>query len=715
MSLKRILFSISVILLVVSAGLVRAQSGALCVYSDTQGFDCDINDDVPSLLTVYVVHTETFGATAVEFSAPMPACMTGATFLSDTSPHAIFIGGSQVGASVAYGACLLPTVHVLTISYFGQGQTQADCAYPVIAHQQSGNLQMVDCNFLTHPVTGGTSYINSSLPCDCAAAPLPPVLDVSPTSLQFGLSLTDLDVDIRNVGGGTLDWSAASNESWISVDPETGTGDATMAVTVDRTGLPGEVYQGTVAVTSNGGSINVGVMMSVPGVGPILDVSPLSLSFPPGTTINFFNVTNAGDGDLIWSINETIPWLSTNVSGGVNNQTLTVTVNRAGLSQGTYTGDIMVTSNAGNETIAVDMEVPPPMPALGFSPTSLSFAATVSQLYLDIFNQGTGTLSWNITPSEPWVSVEPASGDGDLPVSVMVDRTGLPDGTHSADLNITSNGGNGTVPLMVSVTSTPVLVVDPTLLVFNQFTGTLSFMISNAGVGMLEWSVSSADPWINILPPLSGIGDAFVPVAIDVNALPGGGQQTGSVDVTSNGGNASVTVRFNPLTGYQGYLVLSADPQGYQCAITEPVGGLMTAYVVHANTSGSTASSFSAPAPSCLTGSVYLADQSQFSVVIGNSQTGVSVGYGGCLGGNIVVLSMLFFAQGGTAPCCVYDILPHPSGNTGQIESVDCGSNLRTIFASVGVINEEPQCYCGLVKVEETSWGRLKSLYAPEE
>ncbi len=92
--------------------------------------------------------------------------------------------------------------------------------------------------------------------------PSPPELAVSPTSLDFGDTHAQLSLEIRNRGGGTLSWSVAESpdEPWItSVSPSSGTGDATVTVTVDRNQLSGLGDRGNLTVSSNGGSATVEV------------------------------------------------------------------------------------------------------------------------------------------------------------------------------------------------------------------------------------------------------------------------------------------------------------------------------------------------------------------------------------------------------------------------------------------------------------------------
>ena len=191
------------------------------------------------------------------------------------------------------------------------------------------------------------------------------------------------------------------------------------------------------------------------------------------------------------------------------------------------------------------MHVPTPTPSLGVSPVSLSFSLATDNLPLDIFNAGTGDLSWSITSNEAWLSVSPDNGVNDVTVTVSVDRTGLPDNTYMGMLSITSNGGSATVPVMMIVSTVPVLSVSPTTLFFSPTSTSHTFAIENVGAGTLEWSLTDDETWISIVPPHAGSGDATVTVNVDPNSVPAG-PQIGHVFVGSNGGDATVIIRYTP-------------------------------------------------------------------------------------------------------------------------------------------------------------------------
>lgn len=93
---------------------------------------------------------------------------------------------------------------------------------------------------------------------------------VTPLTLDFGETDTNLTINIQNNGQATMKWQVSENETWLSCTPTSGevqAGEKTsVTVTVDRTGLSSGTRTNTLAITSNnGGSQIVRVTMAVPG------------------------------------------------------------------------------------------------------------------------------------------------------------------------------------------------------------------------------------------------------------------------------------------------------------------------------------------------------------------------------------------------------------------------------------------------------------------
>jgi hypothetical protein len=161
--------------------------------------------------------------------------------------------------------------------------------------------------------------------------------------------------------------------------------------------------------------------------------------------------------------------------------------------------------------------------------------------------------------------------------------------------------------------------------------------------------------------------------------------------------------------GQAGTIIVSADEIGNDCNLQDKAAGMCSYYVVHVGAVGVQASSFSAPAPSCFSGT-WLSDASEFSVTLGDTQNGVSMGYGECLNSPIHLLTINYFCQGITENCCTYKVYPHPDVLSGAIEVVDC--NLNTLYGTGGraVINPDSGCECG-PPTQDSTWGKVKTMY----
>jgi len=125
-----------------------------------------------------------------------------------------------------------------------------------------------------------------------------------------------------------------------------------------------------------------------------------------------------------------------------------------------------------------------------------------------------------------------------------------------------------------------------------------------------------------------------------------------------------------------GVLYMSTDINGATCGIMD-VAGFVYVHVFARPYIGITATRFSMPLPSCVPGAYRLADMPVFPVTLGNSETGVSIGFGTCKeGSDFRVLTVLYYMPGTTEGCCPFPILPDPYAESGEIEFADCAFEL---------------------------------------
>jgi hypothetical protein len=164
-----------------------------------------------------------------------------------------------------------------------------------------------------------------------------------------------------------------------------------------------------------------------------------------------------------------------------------------------------------------------------------------------------------------------------------------------------------------------------------------------------------------------------------------------------------------------GSIMLFVDPAYTDCD-TDDIPGLLSIYVVHMH----------CVFPQYASGSQFMVDHWSFGCIlthvgetvhtpvsIGTTQTGLSLGYGGCIPCPNLLVTINFFAQGLSPDCCHIQVMPDVAADPPEVLVVGCEPLFDLAVATGGdvVINPTEDCFCD-VAVQETNWGKIKSLYS---
>ncbi len=176
-----------------------------------------------------------------------------------------------------------------------------------------------------------------------------------------------------------------------------------------------------------------------------------------------------------------------------------------------------------------------------------------------ISNEGTGTLTWRIMPDPEesfpsWLTVGPqgpnslASSDGDVPIHIAVNRTGLTAGSQKYTFHfITDDPDTPDVPVRVEmvVPPVPIIEVSPENLDFGFADTTADVFVANFGddPSVLDFEVTSNKPWLFAFPAIGqsqGVADPelaadyqVVSVSIDRSGLSESGSGTGTLTIVA--------------------------------------------------------------------------------------------------------------------------------------------------------------------------------------
>jgi len=188
---------------------------------------------------------------------------------------------------------------------------------------------------LTLKVFAAAAYGSDTIGIMVAA---PSTIAVTPASLQFaytagGTVPSAQPIEITNSGTGTaaLSWTAtASDSSWLSVSPASGTAPSTPSISVSPAALSAGTYNGSIQISAAGASnspVSVAVTLTVAPAAPAVTVTAVvnGASFQPGiasaTWISIFG-TNLSQSTYGWQasdfVNGALPTLLQGVSVAVN-------------------------------------------------------------------------------------------------------------------------------------------------------------------------------------------------------------------------------------------------------------------------------------------------------------------------------------------------------------------------------------------------------------
>jgi hypothetical protein len=135
-----------------------------------------------------------------------------------------------------------------------------------------------------------------------------------------------------------------------------------------------------------------------------------------------------------------------------------VSVNQAGLTVGTYVGQVTVTAPGatGSPKTVVVRFVVTSEPALVVQPPSLVFTmvkggSNPEPQTLDIVFSGSGNVTWNAVSSASWVDLSATAGTTPSQSEVSVDGTGFNAGTYTGLITVSSTPGTAGSPRFVPV------------------------------------------------------------------------------------------------------------------------------------------------------------------------------------------------------------------------------------------------------------------------
>lgn len=245
-------------------------------------------------------------------------------------------------------------------------------------------------------VTGGNISRTISITQQGASA----ILALSTASLNFTATGGNQSATVTS----NISWTATSNQSWATVSPSSGSGNATITIN-SQTNATTTSRTAIITVAGSGQSKTISITQQ--GAATILTLSPASLTFNASGGNQSIAVTS----NLNWTASSNETWLTVAPLIGTNNGTLTITC----LANNTISPrSAIITVKSGSELRTVTVSQHASIAALTLTPTTLDFNATGGNQSVTV----SSNINWTASSSQPWVTMNPASGTNDGTLAV---------------------------------------------------------------------------------------------------------------------------------------------------------------------------------------------------------------------------------------------------------------------------------------------------------
>ena len=338
-----------------------------------------------------------------------------------------------------------------------------------------------------------------------AAAQIP-VLRVSPVSLAFVFDgrgpAAPQQIQVRNLGSGTLRWTARPTVAWIRVSPASGSGAAVLSVEVDPTRLRPGLHEGWITVDApdaDDAPVSVAVTADVAApptpAAPARPVPPAADPAPrvtpeaaprqgPGEPGSGPPVAGAPSPGPLRIERRVLPPATRNlpyaqaipVAGGTPPYAMRVVEGRlpAGLvlAHGSISGTARVQGYYSFVVAVTDASAPPitiaqplglrviilqPDTALVLSPLAVTLRLPGrkrdGRAVLSI-GSGRQRLEWTASADVPWIRLAPAAGVSPATVQIVALAAQLSPGTHLGTVTVSMEGAPNSpasIPVQVTV------------------------------------------------------------------------------------------------------------------------------------------------------------------------------------------------------------------------------------------------------------------------
>ena len=256
-------------------------------------------------------------------------------------------------------------------------------------------------------------------------------------TVETQLSLSDMAANFEATGSlektvsvtSNADWTVSCPDAWVTVSPASGTGNGAFKITVAEN-KTFETRSSTVTVKA--GDKSSSVKVSQLALVPSILVSPATAEVEAAGGTVSVDVTSNGPWTV--SIPSAAGWATADAASGEGSKKVTFTI---APNTDFEARSVDVTFAVQDKTATVKISQKAPAPTLDVNPSAISAAAEGASFELNVESNA----PWTVTAAESWITVDPASGQGNGKVILTV-AANIARATRSATVTFKETVGN---------------------------------------------------------------------------------------------------------------------------------------------------------------------------------------------------------------------------------------------------------------------------------
>ena len=506
-------------------------------------------------------------------------------------------------SSVLYHADL-QTVPTLAAGSYSGNFTVKLCRDSACASQFPGSPMQLPYALTVTPAGAAAFSATSSLP-------------LAGTMHLGGAAPAGSTVTIQSAG---RSWSASAPDSWVTLAPASGSGDGTLTVGYNASGLAQGQYSSNITVrASDGQQAVLPITLTVLPVSFQFDSNGVSFNAVNGapipTQLVAFGLDNAGVAT--WTAVSSASWLSASPSTGTTPASTILTVNPAAatLRSGSYAANLTFSAPGtiaralpvALTLVRATMLASAPTVTLGgtygrdFSPQTVNLS----------LNTSTNAWPWQMTTPPAWVTPSLLSGTvSAAPTSIVFTpvQTAASTGSTTQLMGTVASVNGDLIPASVTLTINKdlhKLIPSETGIALSGTPGwsrvSHSITVSDNYGGAAGWSASSDQPWLSIATTASTLTMTADPTSLAIDSYNGATVTIAPADPTDVSPPEVIHVGF--WKGTTSPVTNSTLPLPYTHVVADPVrplvyahngGAFVDVYNVYNNQKQATLSGFSA-------------------------------------------------------------------------------------------------------------------------